>query len=65
MSGIPDLVALKKNHPPFFIEVKKSKGGITSPLQQYMLKKIRKLGFHAIIANSLDIIKIYEKEENW
>lgn len=65
MSGIPDLVALKIPHAPFFIEVKRSKGGVPSVLQNYMLKKLRKLGFHAILANSLDIVKIYEQEENW
>lgn len=61
-SGIPDLLALKKDYPPFFIEVKRSKGGVTSALQNYMLRKLIKLGFHAILANSLDVVKIYEKD---
>lgn len=57
MSGIPDVLALKKGVSPFFIEVKRSSGGVVSPLQKYMIKKLRKFGFVAITANSLDIVK--------
>lgn len=63
--GESDLLALKYDRPAFFIEAKKTKGGITSALQKYNIKKLKKLRFHAIVANSLDIVKIYEKEENW
>ena len=56
-AGMPDLLALRKDKPPFFIEVKKTKGGIVSKLQDYMIRKIRKFGFIAIVANSLDIVK--------
>ena len=57
MSGMPDLLALKIPHAPFFIEVKKSKGGITSPLQKYMLKLLMKFGFIAIVANSWEVVE--------
>jgi Holliday junction resolvase len=64
MSGMPDLLALKKDYIPFFIEVKKTKGGIISRLQDYMIRELRKLGFHAIVANSLEVVKEYG-EKNW
>lgn len=56
-SGMPDLLALKKDEIPFFIEVKKSEGGIVSPLQTYMLKVLHKLGFKAIVANSWEVVE--------
>ena len=57
VGGMPDLVALKKDELPFFIEVKKPVGGIVSPLQMYMGKKLRKFGFKAIVANSWEVVK--------
>ena len=65
IGGIPDLLALKKDHPPFFIEVKKTSGGIVSKLQEYIIRKLISLGFDAIVANSLDVVKEYEKKKNW
>ena len=43
-NGIPDLLALKHNEPPYFIEVKTSKGKV-SPLQSYRLDELKKQGF--------------------
>ena len=57
VSGMPDLLALKKGEKPFFIEVKKTKGGITSPLQIYQIKLLNKLGFKAIVANSWEVVE--------
>ena len=57
VSGMPDLLALKSNELPFFIEVKKTKGGITSKLQDYMIRKLQKFGFKAIVANSWEIVE--------
>lgn len=57
VSGMPDLLALRKDCVPFFIEVKKTKGGILSPLQAYMLRLFNKLGFMAIEANSWEIVQ--------
>jgi len=62
VGGMPDLLALKKDHIPFFIEVKKTKGGITSPLQIYMGKLLRKLGFKAIVANSWEVVELELKK---
>lgn len=56
-SGMPDVLALKSGLPPFFIEVKKTAGGIVSKLQDYMIRKLIKFGFVAIVANSLEVVK--------
>lgn len=57
VGGMPDLVALKVGKPPMFIEVKKTKGGIVSKLQDYMLRKLKKFGFVAFVANSWEIVE--------
>jgi len=57
VSGMPDLLALKKDRSPFFIEVKKTKGGVISKLQDYMIRKLRKFGFKAIVANSWEVVE--------
>lgn len=44
--GIPDLLALKDNEKPYFIEVK-GKKGILSELQKYRLKELKELNFKA------------------
>ena len=49
-NGIPDLLALKLNEPPYFVEVKTPKGRV-SPLQEYRLSEIKKLGFQTEIYN--------------
>ena len=46
-NGIPDRMFLKDGNV-FFVEFK-SKKGILSPLQRYVIAKIRKLGFHVLI----------------
>ena len=43
-NGIPDLLALKKDKIPFFIEVKGEKGKL-STLQKYRIGKLKKHGF--------------------
>jgi hypothetical protein len=49
--GIPDLLCLKKDEPPFFIEVKTDKG-VVSALQLYRQKELKELGFKSIIINN-------------
>jgi hypothetical protein len=49
--GIPDLLCLKKDEPPFFIEVKTDKG-VVSALQLYRQKELKELGFKSIIVNN-------------
>lgn len=51
-SGIPDLLCLKKDEPPFFIEVKTDKG-VVSPLQLFRQKELRELGFKSIIVKNI------------
>ena len=46
-NGIPDLLCLKANEKPLFIEVKNDKGKL-SELQKYRLDELNKLGFDAI-----------------
>jgi hypothetical protein len=64
-SGTPDLLALKKEHKPFFVEVKRTKGGIVSPIQKYIIKTLNKAGFVAIVANSWDAVSDRLKEEEY
>jgi Holliday junction resolvase len=54
-SGIPDLLCLKENETPTFIEVKATKGK-TSKLQDFRIKELINNGFHAIVLHepSLD-----------
>jgi len=61
VGGMPDLLALKDGMKPFFVEVKKTKGGIVSPLQNYMIRRLIKFGFNAIVANSLDVVTDFLK----
>jgi len=49
--GIPDLLCLKKDEVPFFIEVKTDKG-VVSALQLYRQKELKELGFKSIIINN-------------
>ena len=47
-SGIPDLLCLKMNEKPLFIEVKSAKGK-PSALQEFRIKELNNLGFDAVI----------------
>lgn len=47
-NGIPDILALKENEKPYFIEVK-GVNGIVSKLQEYRIKELKKQGFKAEI----------------
>ena len=47
-NGIPDLLCLKKDEIPLFIEVKRSIG-VVSKLQQYRINELNEAGFKAII----------------
>ena len=47
-NGIPDLLCLKSNETPLFIEVKKV-GGVLSELQKYRIKELNELNFKAIV----------------
>ena len=62
---MPDLLALKKDHKPFFIEAKRTKGGVRSPLQKYYIKLLNKIGFIAMFANSWEVVEEKLKEEGY
>ena len=47
-NGIPDLLCLKKDETPLFIEVKGSKGRI-SKLQEFRMNELEKEGFKTIV----------------
>lgn len=46
--GIPDLLCLKENEKPLFIECKE-KNDTFKPLQKYMAKLLQKLGFDFLL----------------
>lgn len=48
-AGIPDLAILMPNKEILFIEMKRQKGGILSPVQKTIIKIIEKLGFKVLI----------------
>lgn len=52
-NGIPDLLCLKENEQPLFIECKE-KTDTLKPLQDYMIKLLNKLGFKAIVSKAND-----------
>ena len=47
-NGIPDLLCLKADQVPLFIEVK-SDEGIVSKLQEFRIKELTEQGFNAIV----------------
>lgn len=48
VNGIPDLLCLKADEPPIFIEVK-TKTGVVSKLQEYRIKELKERGFIAFV----------------
>ena len=50
--GIPDLLCLKHNETPIFIEVKSINGKL-SPIQKFRILELNKLGFNAIELKSI------------
>lgn len=53
VNGLPDLMALKPNRPPVFIEVKDT-GGVLSKVQLYQIKKLRTDGFVVFVSEPKD-----------
>jgi hypothetical protein len=50
-NGLPDLLCLKQDEVPLFIEVKKP-GGVISPLQIFRQKELIANGFKSIIIDN-------------
>ena len=49
LPGIPDLIILMPNKEILFLEMKRQKGGILSPVQKTIIKIIESLGFTVLI----------------
>lgn len=58
-NGVADLLALKYDEPPMFIEVKKPNGGVISELQKFRINEQRKLGFKAFVTDNILLTPIY------
>lgn len=52
VSGQPDVLFLKDGCKPMFVEYKKSKGGVVSPLQRYYIDLYKNRGFEAFASAS-------------
>jgi hypothetical protein len=63
VNGLPDLMVLKKDRPPIFIEVKDT-GGVLSKVQQYQIKKLRTNGFVVFVSEPKDWNEIKTHLEN-
>jgi Holliday junction resolvase len=53
VNGYPDLMVLKPDRPPIFIEVKDT-GGKLSKVQEYQIKTLRAKGFQVLVAYPYD-----------
>lgn len=51
-NGIPDLLCLKENEKPLFIESKEYNDTL-KPLQEYRIKELKNLGFEAIVSKAV------------
>ena len=56
-NGIPDLIALKKNKAPMFIEVKGLKG-VLSEIQKFRLFELKTAGFDCYVSHGLELRKL-------
>ena len=56
IGGIPDLLALKRDEVPLFIEVKRTGKLKLDPLQNYMQGILIDLGFRSIVADSWGLV---------
>ncbi len=63
-NGIPDLLALKINEPPLFIECKTPKGRL-SDIQIFRLNELSLLGFNCFVSYGMDLKKwqVIEKKD--
>lgn len=55
-NGIPDLLCLRKGIA-VFLEVK-TESGIVSELQDYMIDKLKRIGFHARVVRSVEDVDV-------
>ena len=55
-NGIPDLLALKSNEPPMYVECKTLTGKL-SKVQEFRLNELTSYGFNCFVSYGMDIIK--------
>jgi Holliday junction resolvase len=55
-NGIPDLLALKINEPPLYIECKTPKGKL-SKIQEFRLDELTGYGFNCYVSYGMELIK--------
>lgn len=55
-NGIPDLLCLRKGIA-VFLEVK-TESGVVSELQDYMIDKLKRIGFHARVVRSVEDVDV-------
>lgn len=55
-NGIPDLMCLRRGIA-VFLEVK-TESGVVSELQDYMIDKLKRIGFHARVVRSVEDVDI-------
>ena len=55
-NGIPDLLALKCNEPPMYIECKTLKGKL-SKIQEFRLDELTGYGFNCYVSYGMELVK--------
>ena len=62
-NGIPDLLALKINEPPLYIECKTPKGKL-SKIQEFRLDELTGYGFNCYVSYGMELVKWKIKDKN-
>lgn len=55
-NGIPDLLALKINEPPLYVECKTPNGKL-SKIQEFRLNELTDYGFNCFVSYGMELIK--------
>lgn len=55
-NGIPDLLALKYNEPPMYIECKTPKGKL-SEIQEFRLNELVSYGFNCFVSYGMELVE--------
>lgn len=60
-AGLPDRLLLLKTGKFYFVELKREKGGVVSPIQKLIFSKLERLGFKVYILSSYEQIDDFFK----